>query len=72
MNPRRRSARAHLLDLLVARVYRLQAHDRLVSALRFDTPHWFPVAHVHLERALQLERVAVLLEQGRLRGLEAA
>lgn len=61
----KRSARAQLLDLLVGRVYRSQAVDKLHSALRFDNPHWYPVCDIHLARAAELERQAFELERGR-------
>lgn len=59
------SARARLLDLLVARAYRHSAWDRVTSALRFDGRSdggWGLLIDLQLERAVDLERFARRLE----------
>lgn len=60
---RDRRPRQQLLDVLTARIYRAQAWDRLASALRFDgRVGWTELVDIHLERAVELERTARLLE----------
>lgn len=60
-----RQLRGHLLDVLQARAYRKLAWDKLTSALRFPDPAWREVEAIHLQNAVELERVAARLEARR-------